>query len=97
LLGLGERVPLLVISPYSREAYVSNTLMSHLSLTHFIEYNWRLSPLNTNVANAALPLGFFDFSQHLRPPIILGTSGLYSMSTYPVPLQMPLPQTTTTR
>jgi phospholipase C len=90
LLGLGERIPLLVISPYSREAYVSNTLMSHLSLTHFIEYNWRLPALNANIGNAALPLGFFDFSQHPRPPIILGTSGPSSMSTYPIPLQMPL-------
>jgi phospholipase C len=97
LLGLGQRVPLLVVSPYSKEAYVSNTLMSHLSLTHFIEYNWNLPPLDANVANSNLPLGFFNFSQPPRPPLILGTSGPFSMSTYPVPLQVPLSQTTATR
>jgi phospholipase C len=97
LLGLGQRVPLLVISPYAKEAYVSNTLMSHLSLTHFIEYNWNLPSLDANVANSNLPLGFFNFSQLPRPPIILGTSGPYSMSTYPVPLQVPLSQVTAMR
>ena len=90
LQGFGQRIPLLVISPYSREAYVSNTLMSHLSLIHFIEYNWNLPALNANVANSNLPLGFFDFSQPPRAPIVLGSSGAYSMLTYPIPLQLPL-------
>ncbi|MDG6926258.1 MAG: acid phosphatase [Nitrososphaerota archaeon] len=90
LLGYGQRVPLLVISPYSIEAHVSSTLLSHLSLIRFIDYNWNLPALNSNVADAGLPLDFFNFSQHARPPIVLGTSGAYSSSTYPVPLQIPL-------
>jgi len=92
LLGFGQRIPLLVISPYSEEARVSNTLLSHLSLTHFIEYNWNLPPLNANVASSNLPLDFFNFSQPLRLPLILGTSGPDSMSTYPIPLQVLLSQ-----
>ena len=89
LRGLGQRVPLLVISPFSKESYVSSTLMSHLSLLHFIEYNWRLPVLNSNVARANLPLGFFNFSQAPRSPLVLSreSGAILSASTYPLPLQ----------
>jgi phospholipase C len=94
LRGFGQRVPLLVISPFSKESYVSGTLMSHLSLVHFIEYNWRLPSLNPSVATANLPLGFFNFSQAPRLPLVLNTSGgegeggnSLSASVYPLPLQ----------
>jgi phospholipase C len=80
--GLGQRVPLLVISPYSKENFVSHTLLSHLSLLHFIEYNWMLTPLDELAAQSNLPLEFFNFSQAPRSPIILG-----SPSTYPIPSQ----------
>jgi phospholipase C len=82
LLGLGQRVPLLVISPYSKENFVSDRILSHLSLLHFVEYNWALSPLNELVAQSNLPLGFFNFSQTPRTPIILASS-----ATYPIPSQ----------
>jgi phospholipase C len=82
LVGLGQRVPLLVISPYSKENFVSDTLLSHLSLLHFIEYNWMLPPLDELAAQSNLPLDFFNFSQAPRAPIILG-----SPSTYPIPSQ----------
>jgi phospholipase C len=73
LVGLGQRVPLLVISPYARENFVSHDLLSHLSLLHFIEYNWILPPLNGLVAGSTLPLGFFNFSQPPRSPVILNS------------------------
>jgi phospholipase C len=82
LVGLGQRVPLLVISPYSRENFVSSTLLSHLSILHFVEYNWNLAPLNGLVAGSNLPLDFFNFSQAPRNPIILA-----SPIVYPIPLQ----------
>jgi phospholipase C len=82
LIGLGQRVPLLVISPYSRENFVSSMLLSHLSLLHFVEYNWNLPPLNGLVAESNLPLEFFNFSQAPRTPIILD-----SPLVYPIPLQ----------
>lgn len=82
LLGLGQRVPLLVISPYTRQNFVSDIVLSHLSLLHFIEYNWELPPLNELVAQSNLPLGFFNFSQAPRTPIILGSPDIY-----PIPLQ----------
>src|SRR5260370_3361448 len=82
LAGLGQRVPLLVISPYSKENFVSDTLLSHLSILHFTEYNWMLPPLDELAAQSNLPLEFFNFSQAPRAPIILG-----SPSTYPIPSQ----------
>jgi phospholipase C len=82
LVGLGQRVPLLVISPYSRENLVSSMLLSHLSLLHFVEYNWNLPPLNGLVAESNLPLEFFNFSQSPRTPLILD-----SPIVYPIPLQ----------
>jgi len=82
LVGLGQRVPLLVISPYSRENFVSDSLLSHLSLLHFVEYNWNLPPLNGLVAQSSLPLDFFNFSQAPRTPVIL-----IPPIIYPIPLQ----------
>jgi phospholipase C len=89
LFGLGQRVPLLVISPYSKENFVSSKLLSHLSLLHFVEYNWNLPLLNGLVGESNLPLDFFNFSQGPRNPVILS-----SPIVYPIPLQTesaPLP------
>jgi phospholipase C len=77
-------VPLLVISPYSKENFVSDTTMSHLSLLHFIEYNWGLPALDDLVAQSNMPLGFFNFSQTPRAPIILSAPDIY-----PIPSPSP--------
>jgi phospholipase C len=82
LVGLGQRVPLLVISPYSRENFVSNTILSHLSLLNFIEYNWALPPLDELVAQSNLPLEFFNFSQVPRAPIILRSPNIYPIPSH---------------
>jgi phospholipase C len=86
LQGLGQRVPLLVISPFSRTNYVSHTLLSHLSVLHFIEYNWGLPPLNPRVLSSNLPLDFFDFSQSSRTPTLLGTGSQQTSVAYPFSL-----------
>jgi phospholipase C len=44
--GDGPRVPLLVISPFSRGGQVVHTYYDHVSITKFIERNWRLKPLS---------------------------------------------------
>ena len=38
--GYGQRLPMLVISPWTRENYVSNKLTNTASVTKFIERNW---------------------------------------------------------
>ena len=44
--GDGPRVPLLVISPFSRGGNVVHTYYDHVSITKFIERNWGLKPLS---------------------------------------------------
>jgi phospholipase C len=82
----GQRVPLLVISPYAKENYVSQTILNHMSLLRFIEFNWGLPSLNANVASSNNLLDFFSFNSP-RGPIILGTEGKFAASDYPIPLQ----------
>ncbi len=43
--GDGPRIPLIVISPYSRGGRVVHSYTDHVSVLKFIERNWRLPPL----------------------------------------------------
>ncbi|HLH86562.1 MAG TPA: alkaline phosphatase family protein [Thermoplasmataceae archaeon] len=63
---LGFRVPFILISPYAKEDYISNTVMSHTSILAFIDYNWNLPPLNRLVAYSNIPLDMFDFAERYR-------------------------------
>jgi acid phosphatase len=44
--GDGPRVPLIVVSPFTRPGFVDHTYNDHVSILKFIEANWRLSPLS---------------------------------------------------
>jgi phospholipase C len=44
--GDGSRVPLMVVSPYTKAGYVDHTYYDHVSILKFIERNWSLSPLS---------------------------------------------------
>jgi phospholipase C len=71
-LGLGPRVPLLVISPYAKQGYVSHALGEFASFDKFIEENWGLSNLGQRDANPTIGdlMDFFDFSQTPQSPYI---------------------------
>jgi phospholipase C len=43
--GDGPRVPLVVVSPYSKGGHVVHSYTDHVSILKFIERNWRLEPL----------------------------------------------------
>jgi phospholipase C len=43
--GDGPRIPLVVVSPYSRGGHVVHSYTDHVSILKFIERNWRLAPL----------------------------------------------------
>jgi phospholipase C len=64
------RLPLLVISPYGKENYVSHTLTDQTSILRFIEDNWlggkRISPISfDNIAGSLHDM--FDFGRpHMR-------------------------------
>jgi phospholipase C len=87
---LGQRIPLIVISPYAKEDYISNTTMNHASILAFIDYNWNLPALNDFVADSGLPLDMFDFSSPYpdgwiaRPPLVFTPA-----EGFPVPSGIP--------
>jgi phospholipase C len=84
-LGLGIRVPLLVISPYTPLGAVVNSLGDFDSLLHFVEWRFGLGCLTTIDCDAPLPFGYFNFNQTARAQIIFPTN--YTKATYPMPLQ----------
>jgi phospholipase C len=62
--GLGFRVPLLVISPYAKQGYVSHVHYELASLLRFIEDRFELPALSVSDARAASPeKDCFDFNQ----------------------------------
>jgi phospholipase C len=58
---LGVRVPVIVVSPFSKVSYVSHTVYDHTSITRFIETLFTLPALTARDANADPMLDFFDF------------------------------------
>jgi phospholipase C len=66
--GFGIRVPLLVISPYSRMGVIDHHVGEFSSVLRFIEDNWGLRQLTAR-DGAANDLSYdFDFAQKPRPP-----------------------------
>lgn len=43
-LGLGARVPVLLISPLAKTGYISSQQMDFVSILRFIQWNWALGP-----------------------------------------------------
>jgi phospholipase C len=64
--GVGPRLPLLVISPYSRRNYVDNTFTTQTSVVRFVEDNWlggqRIGGGSTDATTASLT-SMLDFAR----------------------------------
>jgi phospholipase C len=58
----GIRVPVLVVSPWSRRGYVSQVVHDHTSILRTIELRFGLPALTQRDAQAAPMTEFFDFS-----------------------------------
>jgi len=43
--GDGTRIPMIIVSPYSRGGHVTHEYGDHVSIIKFIEKNWELSPI----------------------------------------------------
>jgi phospholipase C len=69
--GLGPRVPLLIISPYAKAGYVSQTQYELSSFLAFAEKRFGLSPLTSRDANANDMEDSFDFTQQPLAPVLL--------------------------
>ncbi|MGH2539306.1 MAG: phospholipase C [Actinomycetota bacterium] len=69
--GFGIRVPLLVLSPYAKDGYVSHELGEFSSVLRFIEDNWSLTKLTKRDRRATPMLTAFDFDQEPRDGVPL--------------------------
>jgi phospholipase C len=67
VMGLGFRVPLIVVSPYARHAYVSHVRHEFGSVLHFTEATFGLNPLSASDTRADELSDCFDFSQAVTP------------------------------
>jgi len=43
--GDGPRIPLIIVSPFTRGGHINHTYTDHVSILKFIERNWELKPL----------------------------------------------------
>lgn len=65
----GFRVPLIVVSPYLKQAgYVSHHITDHASLLRFVQHWQKLPALSRRDANAWPMLDYFKFSRRLAMP-----------------------------
>jgi len=66
--GLGMRLPLLVISPYAKQGFVSHVQYEHGSILRFVEDQFGLPRLTASDSRATSPeKDCFNFSQPPRP------------------------------
>jgi phospholipase C len=67
-VGLGFRVPLLVISPYAKKGYVDHALGEFSTPLRFIADNWGLDYLTDRIRNTHNFSHVFDFKAKPRDP-----------------------------
>jgi phospholipase C len=73
--GLGFRLPMLVISPYAKQGYVSHVHYEHGSILRFIEDQFGLGRLAASDSRATSPAqDCFDFNQSPRPFVPFSSS-----------------------
>ena len=70
--AMGVRVPLLVISPWSKPGYVSHIATENTSVLRLLEARFGMGAMTARDANAWPLLDFFDFSKatFLTPPTL---------------------------
>lgn len=77
--GFGARLPLVVISPFSKSNYVDHSLNDITSILRFVEYNWNLGnlgdPQSFDVLASGSILRMFDFQASNRPLILDPSTG----------------------
>jgi phospholipase C len=84
-LGLGMRVPLIVISPYAKKGYISHQVGEFSSFAKFIEKNWGLHNLGHRDALSSISdlMDFFNFGQQPRPKLIVNPVSYSDMLNVP--------------
>ena len=76
--GDGPRIPLIVVSPFTRGGQVSHAYADHVSILKFIERNWGLKPL-TNRSRDNLPNPHADHDNPYVPTNMPAISDLFDI------------------
>ncbi len=89
--GLGGRIPMLIISPYAKQGFVSHVHYEHGSILKFVEDRFGLAPLSASDTRATSPASdSFNFSQ--SPRAFVPISSKYGKSFFlhqPIDLRPP--------
>jgi phospholipase C len=80
-LGLGPRVPFLLISPYARKGYIGHTTYSFSSVLKTFEEIDKLAPLTDHDRTARDTLDLFNFAQRPAAPLVLKTRACPALPT----------------
>jgi phospholipase C len=78
--GLGQRVPMLVVSPWSKGGYVCSETFDHTSIIRFIERRFGVHEPNISPWRRAVTgdlTGAFDFSRKDTEPVALPSTAAY--------------------
>ncbi|MCZ8513766.1 stalk domain-containing protein [Paenibacillus filicis] len=70
LAGAGPRIPMILVSPYSKMNFVSHTTYDHTSILKFIEWNWGVDALNSRDASVSNITDMFDFDHPNFAPYV---------------------------
>ena len=71
LYGLGPRVPMIIISPWSKPGYIDSRTYEFASVLKFAERIYDLPTMAVRDARANDMLSAFDFDQEPNPPLVL--------------------------
>jgi phospholipase C len=81
-MGPSFRVPLMVVSPYSKRHYISHAVHHHGSILHFIERIFQLPSLGTTDRSSDDLADFFDLKAPPRPFESIDTSSCGQTRTH---------------
>ena len=83
--GDGTRIPLMVISPYTKAGHISHDYADHVSILKFIEHNWNLPTISTR-SRDNFPNPIVDASNPYVPtnrPALSDLFDLFDFSIHP--------------
>ena len=86
--GDGTRIPMIVVSPYSKGGHVSHEYSDHASVVKFVERNWQLPELRPYPRQPAEPDPIPSLASRVLPPLTArqsGTCGVISPSVHDTP------------
>jgi phospholipase C len=79
--GDGTRIPLIVVSPYTKPGHISHSYSDHVSILKFIERNWNL-PTISNRSRDNLPNPEVDNDNPYAPENSPAISDLFDLFTF---------------